>query len=258
MPRRVHGKTQRRNSIWPTCLPLVSTQPMRTQYVRCPPICRNASTIVSSSERALDTLNGVKGDRPTNKTVEQLQAERKEALKKWNSSAHYSSTGLRYGSLFWNSAPSRVTSGYDQQIKEIRYHNIATKYLQALITSRANGQQFERPWTWESQFSRRGLQESCLCCGQRPWEAHGRYLALAVRTGSTEREMRLAHHTRSRSQQCASYAYACDAYSLEGTEKSGCIGPTCSRKLNQRRFVKRVVALSVTNHSKLRHSKEDG
>ena len=88
---------------------------------------------------ATDTLDGTThGSRPTYATVEQLQKQRKAALTSWNNSAHYSGHGLRYGSLFWNSAPASVTSKYDQRIAEAKYRDIANRYLSAYITAQAN------------------------------------------------------------------------------------------------------------------------
>ena len=100
-------------------------------------------------QSALNTLNGVKGEPPSYKTVEELQAERKAAVNKWNHTGHFTGHGISYGSLF--GPPASVTYGYDQEIKETRYHNIATSYLSALITSRANGTQFENPLTADDE-----------------------------------------------------------------------------------------------------------
>jgi len=101
----------------------------------------------------LNTLAGKHGDRPTYDTIEELQEQRKEALKKWNSSAHWTGHGLRYGSLFWNSEPTRVTAKYDQEIQEARYRAIANKYLASYITAQANNQldSFQMPLTDEEQ-----------------------------------------------------------------------------------------------------------
>ena len=103
---------------------------------------------------AAETLDGSHhGVRPTYATVDQLQKQRKAALATWNHSTHYSGHGLRYGSLFWNSAPARVTSKYDQQIVEANYRAVANKYLAAYITAQANGRlsSFQTPLTSDEQ-----------------------------------------------------------------------------------------------------------
>ena len=86
----------------------------------------------------LNTISGKHGDRPTYATIGELQQQRKEALTKWNSSSHFTGHGMRYGSLFWDSEPTRVTAKYDQEIQEARYRAIANKYLAAYISAQAN------------------------------------------------------------------------------------------------------------------------
>lgn len=102
---------------------------------------------------ALNALAGKHGDRPTYDTIEELQEQRKHALEKWNNSAHYTGHGMRYGSLFWNSAPSRVTSKYDQEIKEAQYRAIANKFLASYMTAEANNRldMFQMPLTPDEQ-----------------------------------------------------------------------------------------------------------